>query len=217
VEAWISLGEYPWNWCPILTAESDEVKGYRLMVGPLGQASLECAIGNQWIACTTGRDALPLRTWVHVAGVYRADSGLTIYLNGEPAATQAVKGAITFAPRTGYVLGMVARPEKPDIHRIMGRWPPVRARRIVDEVSLRRGPAGRRIKAEFAAVARPLIRAPEAARGRLQSRAVRGVHHEAQAPSGWITSGWSTRTPTSVCFKIPRSGSSLARHIYSPA
>jgi hypothetical protein len=101
VEAWISLGEYPWNWCPILSTESDEVKGYRLMVGPLGQASLECAIGNQWIACTTARDALPLRTWMHVAGVYRADSGLTLYLNGEPIASQAVKGSITFAPRAG--------------------------------------------------------------------------------------------------------------------
>jgi hypothetical protein len=120
VEAWISLGEYPWNWCPILTAESDEVKGYRLMVGPLGQASLECAIGGQWVACTSARDAIPLRTWMHVAGVYRADSGMTLYLNGEPVASQSIKGAITF-PRAGYVLGMVARPEKPsDIHRTYG-------------------------------------------------------------------------------------------------
>ncbi len=155
VEAWISLGEYPWNWCPILTAESDEVKGYRLMVGPLGQASLECAIGNQWIACTTARDALPLRTWIHVAGVYRADSGLTVYLNGEPAASQAVKGAITFAPRAGYVLGMVARPEKPsDIHRTHGTLPAYFGLDgILDEVKVYDAalPA-ERIKAEFAAV-----------------------------------------------------------------
>jgi len=155
VEAWISLGEYPWNWCPILTAESDEVKGYRLMVGPLGQASLECAIGNQWIACTTARDALPLRTWMHVAGVYRADSGLTIFLNGEPAASQAVKGAITFAPRAGYVLGMVARPEKPsDIHRTYGTLAAAYGLDgIVDEVKVYDAalPA-ERIKAGFAAV-----------------------------------------------------------------
>ena len=125
------------------------------MVGPLGQASLECAIGNQWIACTTARDALPLRTWIHVAGVYRADSGLTVFLNGEPAAAQAVKGAITFAPQAGYVLGMVARPDKPsDIHRTHGTLPAYFGLDgILDEVKVYDSalPA-ERIKAGFAAV-----------------------------------------------------------------
>ena len=37
LEAWVSLGEYPWNWCPVITTESNEIKGYRLMIGPLGQ------------------------------------------------------------------------------------------------------------------------------------------------------------------------------------
>jgi hypothetical protein len=37
IEAWVSLGEYPWNWCPVITTESNEVKGYRLMIGPLGR------------------------------------------------------------------------------------------------------------------------------------------------------------------------------------
>jgi len=61
LEAWIALGEYPWNWCPLLTTESDEVKGYRLMIGPLGQVSLECAIGEQWISGTSEEEAIPLR------------------------------------------------------------------------------------------------------------------------------------------------------------
>ncbi len=120
VEAWVSLGEYPWNWCPVLTAESDEVKGYRLMIGPLGQASMECAIGGQWISCTSGRDAIPLRTWMHVAGVYRADTDVALYINGALIASNKINGSIT-AARSNYVLGMVARPEKPsDIHRTMG-------------------------------------------------------------------------------------------------
>jgi hypothetical protein len=120
VEAWIALGEYPWNWCPILTSESDEVKGYRLMLGPLGQASLECAIGGQWLACTSGRDEIPLRTWMHVVGVYRAGSEMSLYINGSRVASNRVPGAITFA-RAGYLLGMVARPGKPsDIHRTRG-------------------------------------------------------------------------------------------------
>ena len=120
VEAWISLGEYPWNWCPVLTAESDEVKGYRLMIGPLGQASMECAIGGQWISCTSGRDAIPLRTWMHVVGVYRANTDLALYINGALIAANKIMGSIT-SVRSNYVLGMVARPDKPsDIHRTWG-------------------------------------------------------------------------------------------------
>jgi hypothetical protein len=61
VEAWVSLGEYPWNWCPVITTESNEVKGYRLNIGPLGQVSLEVAIGEQWICCTSAEETMPLR------------------------------------------------------------------------------------------------------------------------------------------------------------
>jgi hypothetical protein len=123
VEAWIALGEYPWNWCPILTSESDEVKGYRLMIGPLGQASMECAVGGQWLACTSERDAIPLRTWMHVVGVYRARSEMSLYLNGSLVASNRISGAISHA-QAGYILGMVARPDKPsDIHRTRGTLP----------------------------------------------------------------------------------------------
>jgi len=120
IEAWIALGEYPWNWCPVLTTESNEVKGYRLMVGPLGQAALECAIGEQWITCTSERDALPLRKWMHVVGVYRADNDMSLYINGQLMANIKIKGSFT-PTQAPFVLGMVASPEKPsDIHRTQG-------------------------------------------------------------------------------------------------
>jgi len=120
VESWIALGEYPWNWCPLLTTESDEVKGYRLMVGPLGQASFECAIGEQWISCTSGRDALPLRQWMHVVGVYRANAEMLLYINGEQVANIKINGAFT-PTQSNMICGMVAQPGKPsDIHRTWG-------------------------------------------------------------------------------------------------
>ena len=123
VEAWVALGEYPWNWCPVLTSENDEVKGYRLMIGPLGQASLECAVGGQWLACTSERDAIPLRTWMHVVGVYRAGSEMSLYINGTLVTSNRIPGSITHA-RAGYLVGMVARPDKPsDIHRTKGTLP----------------------------------------------------------------------------------------------
>lgn len=121
VEAWVALGSYPWNWCPILTTEADGIRGYRLMLGPLGQVSLQGAVGEQWIACTSEEDAVPLRTWMHIAGVYRAGSGMTLYLNGKQVASTPVNGKITSAHNSECRIGMTALPGKPsDIHRTWG-------------------------------------------------------------------------------------------------
>lgn len=120
IEAWVSLGNYPWNWCPILSSVSNENQGYRLQIGPLGQASLEVAIGEQWVACSSANEALPLRTWMHVLGVYTANKNLRLYINGELIATTEIHGSIRF-PNKGYQIGMVTAAAKPsDIHRTWG-------------------------------------------------------------------------------------------------
>lgn len=124
VEAWISLGEYPWNWCPVLTTENSETKGYRLMAGPHGEASLQVAIGEQWISCTTERLSIPLRQWMHISGVYRANKDLTVYLNGIMKAQMPLQGKMTYSGGNSCIIGMVAKPEKPsDIHRNWGTLP----------------------------------------------------------------------------------------------
>jgi len=121
IEAWISLGEYPWNWCPIITTESDEVKGYRLMVGPLGQVSLETAIGEKWVSCVTKQEVIPLRKWLHVTGVYIAGKEMSVFVNGELEASLPISGSMTWPAKTSCIIGMVALPEKPsDIHRTWG-------------------------------------------------------------------------------------------------
>ena len=121
VEAWVSLGNYPWNWCPVLTTENKEVKGYRLMVGPHGQIAFQVAIGGQWISCTTKRLSIPLRTWMHVVGIYSANNFLKVYINGELKLTMPINGEMENARNSSCVLGMVANPEKPsDIHRTWG-------------------------------------------------------------------------------------------------
>ena len=121
IEAWVSLGEYPWNWCPLLTTESNEVKGYRLMIGPYGQVSMETAIAEQWVACTSEEEVLPLRKWMHIAGVYTAGKELTVYVNGNMVASLPIKGSLTFPAKTSCIIGMVAAPGKPsDIDRTWG-------------------------------------------------------------------------------------------------
>ena len=113
IEAWVSLGEYPLNWCPVITAESDEVKGYRLMIGPYGQVSFETAIGEQWIACTSADETMPLRKWMHIAGVYTAKKEMALYVNGELMSKLAISGSLTFPAKTTCILGMSAFPGKP--------------------------------------------------------------------------------------------------------
>lgn len=124
VEAWVSLANYPWNWCPVLTTENNETKGYRLMIGPHGQVAMQVAIGEQWISCTTERLTLPLREWKHVVGVYKANRDLTVYVNGEKLAQIPIYGKMTYPQRTNCIIGMVTHPEKPsDLHRTYGTLP----------------------------------------------------------------------------------------------
>lgn len=121
VEAWVALGEYPWNWCPVLTTESGEVKGYRLMIGPYGQVSFETAVTEKWIACTSPDEAIPLRKWMHIVGVYKAGKELKLYINGALVSSLFLYGSMTFPVRTNCIIGMVAAPGKPsDIHRTWG-------------------------------------------------------------------------------------------------
>lgn len=124
IEAWISLGEYPLNWCPVITTESDEIKGYRLMIGAYGQVSFEAAISERWIACTSENETIPLRKWMHIVGVYTAREEMALYINGELASTVDIVGEITHPEKTSCILGMVALPRRPsNTIRIWGTIP----------------------------------------------------------------------------------------------
>jgi hypothetical protein len=60
---------------------------------------------------------------MHVVGVYRANSELTLYVNGELKASCPIKGSLS-PSESKYLLGMVAFPGKPsDIHRTWGTVP----------------------------------------------------------------------------------------------
>ncbi len=138
VEGWIALGEYPWNWCPVLTTSSTETNGYRLMVGPHGEASLQVAVDEQWISCTSAANLLPLRKWIHLTGVYAAGHYLKLYVNGEQAASLPINGTMSWAPGMDYVLGMVTEPGKPS--DIIRPWGTVAAyyglEGIIDEINV---------------------------------------------------------------------------------
>ncbi|MCF7973801.1 MAG: LamG domain-containing protein [Phycisphaerae bacterium] len=124
IEAWVSLGQYPLNWCPVITTESNEVKGYRLLIGPYGQVAFETAISEQWVSCTSANETMPLRQWMHLAGVYTAGKDMILYVNGKAISTVAITGALTYPSKNNCIIGMVAAPGRPsDTIRTWGTMP----------------------------------------------------------------------------------------------
>jgi len=137
VEAWVALGEYPLNWCPVLTTETTQVDGYRLLIGPYGQVSMEVAVDGQWRSATTERETIPLRKWMHIVGTYKANSELKLYVNGELRASSPVIGQMK-NPKGTFLVGMVAAPAKPsDIVSEYGTLPDYFGLEgIIDEVKV---------------------------------------------------------------------------------
>jgi len=83
------------------------------MIGPYGQVSFETAISEQWISCTSANEIIPLRKWMHIAGVYTALKKMALFVNGELVSTMAINGALSFPAKPSCILGMVATPQRP--------------------------------------------------------------------------------------------------------
>jgi hypothetical protein len=94
VEAWIALGAYPKNHCPIVDHRRDEAEGYyngySLELDALGRLMLKVSTNGKYEVAMS-EDIIPLNTWTHVAGTYSEADGISVYLNGELAANTLPK------------------------------------------------------------------------------------------------------------------------------
>lgn len=121
IQSNVALVEYPWNWSPVLTTEGKEVKGYRLMIGPLGQVSFQIAINEQWIVCTSGEKSIPLQQWINIVGTYKSNDKIELFMNGQLVSTVKINGKLTLDKNADCIIGMVASKDKPsNIHRTFG-------------------------------------------------------------------------------------------------
>ncbi len=130
IEAWVALGAYPWNWCPIVSQADFGKSGYYFGIDSQGRFGLGVKAEDQWLICKSEIPAerqrqvgpkvgLDLRTWYHLAGVYDSESGITIYLDGKVVGTLPAKGKIDFAPKLDILIGRN--------HKNMAPTHPVRA------------------------------------------------------------------------------------------
>jgi len=116
VEAWISLGAYPWNWAPILTIGKYKITGFYLGIDSRGRVGFHMSDATSvWHECNSKlnpdtRLGLELRKWYHIVGTYSPETGLAIYVNGDLQGTyndfQFDYGVVYSEIENGFRMGM---------------------------------------------------------------------------------------------------------------
>jgi hypothetical protein len=117
LEAWLALNTYPWGPVPVVDHQADQQVGYAFSIDPLGHVALGVSVDRVWRSVTTTAQ-LPLKKWVHVAGVFDSTSGLSVYIDGTQAAHLDSAGEMSPLEDAWYgqddlVIGRVRQPTLP--------------------------------------------------------------------------------------------------------
>lgn len=138
IHAWVAQGAYAWNWCPVLSQSDDQGAGYALQLGPRGDVRLLVGTGQTLEVCKSEDWVVPLRKWVHVAGVFKQGEGMIVYTNGVETGRLSVKTKARFARDVDLRIGMNHTMLKPsNIHREHGTRPTwFSVDGIIDELTL---------------------------------------------------------------------------------
>jgi hypothetical protein len=91
VEAWIAPAMYPWSESPVFDCSDQQMRGFFFGIDELGRVVFKVAAGNTWYE-TRSETTIPLRKWSHIAGVFKADNQLSVFINGENVASIPVSG-----------------------------------------------------------------------------------------------------------------------------
>jgi hypothetical protein len=118
MEAWVAPAALPWNWCPVLSQEKDGLVGYSFGIGPLGEFGLRVSVRGEWKECLS-RDRIPLKKWSHIAAVFDARRGITLFLDGREAGSLPFQGRPAYAGNADLLIGM--NPEKRKPSHIVGQ------------------------------------------------------------------------------------------------
>jgi len=110
VSAWVALNNYPWNWVPIVDQSERQQVGFFLGIDAFGHVGFCATVDGVWKQVTTDT-TLPLKKWVHVTGVFNGDSGLSILVDGKPAASLPASGTFWQDINATMILGKVRIPQ----------------------------------------------------------------------------------------------------------
>jgi len=124
VEAWVALGAYPWNWCPIVSQGEYGERGYYFGIDSQGRFGLGVQVGEEWVECRSevreelkgkvgAKVDLELGRWYHVAAVYESGEGMRIYKDGKEVGRVSAVGKVKFAPELDILIGRNRKPMAP--------------------------------------------------------------------------------------------------------
>jgi hypothetical protein len=112
VEAWIAPGAYPKHWCPIVDHQRDVAEGYFngyfFGIDAMGRLMLRIAANGRNEDLLSSK-RIELNTWTYVAGVYSADEGMQVYINGKPAGKKKTRDEFSPLQRGRMVSLMIGK------------------------------------------------------------------------------------------------------------
>lgn len=110
VSAWVALNNYPWNWVPVVDQSEQQQIGFFLGIDAFGHVGFCATVDGVWKEVATDT-TLPLKKWVHVTGVFNGNVGLSILVDGKPAASLTARGTFWQDINATLVLGKVRTPQ----------------------------------------------------------------------------------------------------------
>ena len=120
IESWVALGAYPKNTVPIFShrrnVDEGETEGCSLEIDSWGRVGLFLGTKSGKTEYAFSENTLPLNKWIHVAGTYSKESGLSIYVNGELVKNRKISGNynhVTSFEETPYLIGKTRQPMRP--------------------------------------------------------------------------------------------------------
>ncbi len=113
LEAWIALGAYPTNWCPILDNHKLPDMGYFFGIDAKGHLGFSLSVDSQWQSIVS-QQTIPLRQWTHIAALFSPQNGLAIYINGKPTGFKEVTGKFSPAVSLPLLIGRHSIEQKPE-------------------------------------------------------------------------------------------------------
>jgi hypothetical protein len=103
-EAWIALGAFPTNWCPVIDHSRVMEKGFFLGINAQGQVGFKIKAGGKWWEVISDT-RVALRKWTHIAAIYSRQNGITLYLNGIPVSSLIIEGLYEPAINADLLIG----------------------------------------------------------------------------------------------------------------
>jgi hypothetical protein len=91
IQAWVAPQAYPWNWCAVYNQEYNRQRGIFFGIDAEGHVGLHAAITRQWRECIS-EQKIPFMQWSHIAATFDPESGIQLFINGQPAGALKVQG-----------------------------------------------------------------------------------------------------------------------------